>query len=205
MAKQEAIPFLTPWMVARFPKITQPDTKGKYADGKFKTDGVLTDEDYKVAEQTLADAGKHFWPDADVVELPLMAFYANADDKKAKKSDSKGMRLKSKYRPAVFDSKKKKLPESVAIGGGSVFRVASAIFPWSKAEKTKVKDAKGKVTVEETVAYGVSLRLGDVQIKKLVAPMSGGDGAAFDENDDGFTYEGTEDAGGEAFGDATDL
>lgn len=207
MAKQESIPFVTPWFVARFPKISKPDTKGKYADGKFKTDGLLVDDDYAAVEKVLKDAGKKFWPDADVVTLPLKTFYDNAENKKAKKAAGKGITLKSKYRPAVFDSKKKKLPENVAIGGGSVIRVASAIFPWSKTDKVKVKDPKtGEVTIEEGTEYGVSLRLGDIQVRKLVEFQAQGDGSAFDEDDEGFTYEGTGDEGGEQFKDnATDL
>jgi hypothetical protein len=197
MAKQESIPFVTPWFTARFPKISKPDTKGKFADGKFKTDGDLSDEDYKAVEKALKDAGKKFWPDADVVSIPMKSFYKSAEDKKAKKSpEARGFTLKSKYRPAVFDSKKHKLPENVVIGGGSVLRVASAIFPWSKTEKIKVKDPKtGEVTVEEGTEYGVSLRLGDVQVRKLVEFQAQGDGSAFDEDEDGFTYDGGEDAG----------
>lgn len=197
MAKHESIPFLTPWLTARFPKISKPDTKGQYADGKFKTDAVpLDDEGLKVLEKALKDAAKHFWPKESDVSLPIMDFYANKEDKAAKKVEARGIRLKSKYKPAVFDSKKKKLPDSVAIGGGSIIRIATAIFPWSK--KTKFKG-------EEVEEFGISLRLGDVQVRKLVEFQAQGDGSAFDEDEEGFTYEGSGDEGSEQFGDATDL
>lgn len=207
MAKQESIPFVTPWFKARYPKISQPDTKGKFADGKFKTDGVLDDTDYVAVEKALNAAAKKFWPDADIVSTPLKTFYKNADDKKAKKNaEGRGFTLKSKYRPAVFDSKKKALPEGVKIGGGSIIRVASAIFPWSKAEKVKVKGADGKITVEESVEYGVSLYLNDVQVRKLVEFQASGDGSSFDEDAGGFEYEGNVDAGDQFDSDsATDL
>lgn len=197
MAKSEAIPFLTPWFVARFPKISKPDTKGQYADGKFKTDGVFeTEEDLKKVEQILRDAAKKFFPNEESPTLPIADFFANKEDRAKKKVEARGIRLKSKYRPACFDAKKKKLPEGVAIGGGSIIRVASAIFPWSK-----------KVTFkgQEVMENGVSLRLGDVQVRKLVAFQSSGDGAAFDEDEGGFEFEGNEDAGAEQFGDATEL
>jgi DNA-directed RNA polymerase len=189
MDKQEAIPFLTPWFTARFPKISKADTKGQYADGKFKTDGVLDDAAYAVVEKTLKDAAKHFWPGEADVSLPLKKFYANKEDKAAKKSDGRGLTLKSKYQPACFDAKKTKLPPSVQIGGGSVIRVASAIFPWSKTTKFKG---------EEVTEYGISLRLGDVQVRKLVEFQAQGDGSAFDADEEGFTYEGG-DEGGEQF------
>lgn len=205
MAKKEAIVWNTPWMTARFPKVSKPDTKGTFADGKFKTDGDLSDEDYKEAKKFLTAAGKKLWPDADFVELPMKDFFANAEDKKANKVQARGLRLKSKYRPAVFDGKRKKLPESVSIGGGSIIRVASAVFPWSKEEKVKVKDVDGNVTTELQMSYGVSLRLGDIQVRKLVEFQAQGDGSAFEDDEEGFEYEGTADAGGEQFGDATDL
>jgi DNA-directed RNA polymerase len=205
MAKQDSIPFVTPWFTARFPKISEPDTKGKYADGKFKTDGVLGDAEYAIVEKALKAAGKEFWPEAEHITYPLKPFYANAEDKKAKKAESRGFTLKSKRRPAVFDSAKKKLPDNVAVGGGSIIRVASAMFPWSKADKVKVKDAAGNVTIEETTEYGVSMYLNDVQVRKLVVRQSG-DGAAFDAEEGGFEYEGTDDAASEKFADgATDL
>src|SRR6185312_600318 len=149
MAKQESIPFLTDWFVARYPKISKPDTKGKFADGKFKTDGVFVSEEGLVnAEEALNTAAKHFWPNADVVTLPIKDFFASKDDRAAGKAEARGITLKSKYKSACFDSKKKKLPEGVAIGGGSVIRVAAAIFPWSKETKIKEKDPKtGKIVM----------------------------------------------------------
>ena len=207
MAKNESIPYVTAWGTARYPKISAPDTKGKYADGKFKTDFVLEVTDYVAAEKTLNAAAKKFWPDADVVTLPLKTFYKNAEDKKAKKNaEGRGLVLKSKYRSAVFDSKKKALPEGVKIGGGSIIRIASAIFPWSKSEKMKVKGADGKTTIEESTEYGISLRLGDVQVRKLVEFQAQGDGSSFDEDEGGFEYEGNTDAGDQFdAGSATDL
>ena len=197
MAKNESIPFLTPWFTARFPKISKPDTKGQFADGKFKTDGVfLTDEDLAAVEKALTDAAAKFFPNEENPTLPIMDFFANKEDKAKKKVEARGIRLKSKYRPACFDAKKKKLPEGVAIGGGSIIRVASAIFPWSKTTKFKG---------QEVTENGVSLRLGDVQVRKLVAFQSSGDGAAFDEDEGGFEFEGNDEAGAEQFGDATEL
>lgn len=199
--KAKAIPVVTPWFTARYPKISKPDTEGQYADGKFKTDGVpLEDSDLEAFETKLLEAAKQFWPDVaeDEISLPVKDFYKNKEAKEAGEVEARGFTLKSKYRPACFDAKKKKLPEGVAIGGGSVIRVASSIFPWSKTSKMKVKDAKGKVSVEETTEYGVGLRLGDVQVRELMQGGGSGDGSAFDEVEDGFEYEGA-DTGGDQF------
>ena len=204
--KSETIPFVTPWFTARYPKINKADTKGKYADGKFKTDGLLDDDTYKVVEKTLKDAAAKLWPDVDVdeVSLPLKTFYKNAEAKAKGEADGQGFTLKSQYKPAAFDSKKKKLGDTVVIGGGSVIRVASAIFPWSKASKMKVVK-NGKTSIEEVTEYGIGLRLGDVQVKELVQFSGGGDGSAFDDVEDGFEYDGEGDTAGDQFDDAGDL
>jgi hypothetical protein len=34
--KSESIPFITPFGTLRYPKVSNPDIKGKYADGKCK-------------------------------------------------------------------------------------------------------------------------------------------------------------------------
>src|SRR5215469_8895904 len=130
MAKTESIPFVTPWFIARYPKISKPDTKGKFADNKFKTDGTFeNEEDLKKVEDALRAAAEKFWPGKDDVSLPVMDFFENAEAREKGEVEARGIRLKSKYRPACFDAKKKKLPEGLAIGGGSEIRVASAIFP----------------------------------------------------------------------------
>ena len=51
--ESEAIPFITPFGTLRYPKVSQPDTKGSYADGKFKTDILFSDDDFAVVEKTV--------------------------------------------------------------------------------------------------------------------------------------------------------
>ena len=41
------IPFVTPVGVAKYPYLTQPDTTGKFADGKFKTRLIVSKKDAK--------------------------------------------------------------------------------------------------------------------------------------------------------------
>jgi DNA-directed RNA polymerase len=205
--KSQSIAFVTPWFVARYPKISKPDTKGKFADGKFKTDGVLTDEQYEEVEKAARAAGAKFWPDVPVEELalPLKDFYENKEAREKGEVESRGFTLKSQYKPAIFDSKKKKLPDGVVIGGGSVLRVASAFFPWSKTTEQIVVE-KGKRSKSQVTEYGVGMRLGDVQVKELVEFSGSGDGSAFDEVEDGFEYDGEGDSSrADQFDDASDL
>lgn len=205
--KTETIPYLTTWFRARWPKLSKPDTEGAFPDGKFKTEALLEDSDYEKTEADFKAAAKKLWPNVNDVQLPLKNFYDNAEDKKAKKNPiGRGYILKSKRRPAVFDMKKKKLPQDVEIGAGSVLRVAAYIFPWSKTEKVKTKHPDGTITEEDETQYGISLRLSDTQVRELVAPNSSGTGQAFDDDDEGFSYESSDDGETtEKFGSATDL
>ncbi len=203
--KLETVAYITPWVIARYPKISKPDTQGKFADNKFKTDALFMNEaDYKAALAAAQAAAKKLWPsiDQELVQLPIKEFFDGKDEEKT--SAGMGLVLKSKFRPAVFDAKKKKLPDGVAIGGGSEIRVASAFFPWSKASEEVIVE-NGKRRKEKVTAYGISLRLGDVQVRKLEQNQGQGDGSAFDEVEGGFEYD-VADAGGEQFtDDATDL
>lgn len=157
--KQPTVTFVTPFGTLRYPKISQPDTKGEYADNKFKTDIVFSDEDYAKVEAAINDAAKTLAPDAKNLKLPLHEW-----------DEGKGIRLKSQYRPVVFDAKNQKMPESTLIGGGTIARIAATVFFYSKGGNK-----------------GISIRLGKVQVKELVE-YQGGDESPFDETE-GFTSE----------------
>jgi hypothetical protein len=161
MAKiSKTIRFVTPVGVAVYPKISEPDTKGKYADGKYKTDvdfGDHTDALIKKFE----DAAKAW---GAPMNLPVV----EQKDKDKKPTGKRLIRFKSKYRPAVFDAKKNPLPENMVIGGGSEIRIDCTLFPYT--------EGKG----------GVALRLGPVQVANLV---EGGEGAANFDEMEGFTYD----------------
>jgi DNA-directed RNA polymerase len=190
---------MTPWFTARFPKLSQPDTDGKYADGKFKVDAIFEDKDLVEIEKVLKDAGKSFFPGEANVQLPLKTYYGNAEDKKAKKDPvGKGLTMKSKNKPLAIDGKKQKLPDGVVIGGGSILRAACALAPYTKTEK--VRNADGSYSEEEI--HGVTLYVNTVQVRKLVEYQNGAD--AFAEDPEGFTYQGATE-GAEQFSDATSL
>jgi hypothetical protein len=179
--KTETIKFVTPVGEFRWPKVSQPDTKGKYADGKFKTAMVFSDEDHKKVVARLTDAAKQLLGEnAKDCTMPVREF----KNKDTEEVQEVGINFKSKYRPAVFDAKKKKLPEGVTIGNGSEGRIVGVIFSWDKTTKVK-----GKNVTE----YGISIRLGDVQITKLQEGGSMGNGADFDDDVEGYEYDGSGD------------
>jgi hypothetical protein len=151
--------FVTPVGVAVYPKISSPDTQGKYADNKFKTDvdfGDHTDALIKKFEEAATAWGVP-------VNLPVV----DQKDKDKKPTGKKLVRFKSKYRPAVFDAKKNELPKDTVIGAGTELRIDATLFPYT--------EGKG----------GVSLRLGPIQVASLV---EGGDGSANFDEMEGYEY-----------------
>lgn len=157
----KTIRFVTPVGIAVYPKISEPDTKGKYADNKFKTDvdfGSHTDALIKKFEEAATAWG-----------VPMNLPVVDQKDKDKKPTGKKLLRFKSKYRPAVFDAKKKPIPEGVVVGAGSELRIDCTLFPYT--------EGKG----------GVALRLGPIQLASLV---EGGEGAGNFDEMEGFEYGG---------------
>jgi hypothetical protein len=172
------IKFTSPFGSARYPHISSPDTKGKFADNKYKTKLVFAIDDpaAKAAVEAIdaaaieihgAKGGKLYKPyviDEDEGEITIIA--------------------KSTYAPAIFDAKGNQA-KGVQIGGGSVLRLMGNLVEFEK---------------------GISLQLNQVQIKELnsfgkFAFEAIEDGYEFDSSDvvettdDGFdpvvTAEGT--------------
>lgn len=163
----KTVSIITPFGTLRYPKISQPDTKGEYADGKHKTDIVFSDEDYKSYEKKLKAAAKQLAPegtDPDSLKLPLYDEW----------EEGKGTRAKSQYKPVILNGKNQEIAEKKQIGGGTIARlaVAAAFYP-----------KKGKNPA------GLTLYLNKVQIKTLVEYQGGGEfdeieGDEADEGDD---------------------
>lgn len=216
MAKDKlpTITLVTPWLKLRWPKITNPDTEGKFADGKYKTYGVpFSDEDFDKVEKALLDAAEskefkaYFAKEGVTSDDPPTIPVKEFKNRDTGKLEEKGFNFKSKYRPGIFDGKRKKLPVTAKIGTGSEARIEAVLFPWAKSEKVKVKDAKtGKIKVETQTGYGVSMRFASAQLRKLVEGGGASDGSAFDDGEaEDFEYEAQTNDDGEVEGDQFDL
>jgi hypothetical protein len=138
------IPFITPFGILRYPKISEPDTKGAYADGKFKTDIVFGDSDFAIVEKAIKQAAAKLLPATKSLRLPLFTDW----------EEGKGIRLKCTYRPVVFDAKNKKLPQGLLVGGGTIARIAAAIFAYKGGANTEIGIHLGTVQVKELVECG---------------------------------------------------
>lgn len=129
--KFKYVPFVTEVMVARYPKLSEPDTKGEYADGKYKTEATA-DDDY--TERLQADIEKvikdNFGSKAGTAHRPW---------KDIKDGEGVAFNFKSpKKKPVLTDSKGKPLPKGAKIGGGSKIRIAGVIAAWEKGSKRGV-------------------------------------------------------------------
>lgn len=123
MAKN--IPFITSVGVLRYPRITEADTTGKFADGKFKTQLLVP----KKEAQKLIDELKAIAKvELKGVKEPQMPYKPDKDDE-----DMIVFVAKSKFKPLVFDGKGnqvQKLKDRLA--GGSTVRIAGNVFAYNE-------------------------------------------------------------------------
>jgi len=124
--KAKYVNFVSEVMTARFPKLSEPDTKGEYADGKYKTEATTTEdytERFQAEIQAVADevfAGKKS------VHMPW------------KETPDGGIAFvfkSPKKKPLLSDAKGKPLPMGATIRGGSLIRIAGVIATWEKGAK----------------------------------------------------------------------
>ena len=161
--------------VARFPKISRPDTKGEYADGKYKTEVVLSDDDTKAMKQQLQKIAAEWFPGVKTVKLPIRTDKKDGTVSFIAKS---GMRDDEAKRPVVVDAKRTKINYSkdgvlpVDIGGGSTIKIHVCASNYEKGPNK-----------------GINLYLEAVQVitlKNHGDPMAG-----FSDEEDG--YDASED------------
>lgn len=175
--KKEKLPLVvSPKGKAMFPHLSKPDTEGKYADGKYKVTLMLE------------KAGRPDQPQVDEFISKIEAAHAEARGKKKTDSpvrdgDEKEhesnhgfwlINFKSKFQPDMRDSKKAKLPPSVEVRGGDIVRLAFVMLPY-----------------EEGKNAGVSMQLQALMLIEKRS-MTGNAGEMFDEEDEGFVVEATD-------------
>lgn len=204
---------VTPRGTARYPWLTKPDTKYS-AEGVYKVqlvlDGAdaaaLRDEIDAAIERSVAEAqeqvagkrnrkGKPIVVEAadppytvetaDNTDTPTGRIFFSFKVPAVGRSSKTGETWSN--RPRIVDANNRPCPPALYIGGGSVIRVAYAMSPWFRATDN---------------AAGVSLRLRQVKLLKLVEP--GDASAVFGDDDYDDDYYDASRMSASAFGDEDD-
>jgi DNA-directed RNA polymerase len=156
--KFEYAPFVTEIMTARNPKLSEPDTEGEYADGKYKTEATADGDYTERFQQEIQKVIDKYFAGKKNVHLPW------------RETNDGGVAFKfksPKKKPELIDAKGDPLKAGVIIHNGSLMRVAGVAAAWEKGSKR-----------------GVSLWLDAVRVIKLT---SGFDASrAFGASEDGF-------------------
>src|SRR4051812_34296798 len=110
MHKSQFVNIITPRGAARYPKISEPDTVGAFADGQYKTEIVLTKTDTVAFQQTLHDVSRKLLPHVKSPLLPI----------RTAKDGTVSFIFRAKRRPIVVDAYKVCIDKDLEIGDGSV-------------------------------------------------------------------------------------
>lgn len=131
MAKK--ITFITPVGTAKYPHITEADTTGKFADGKFKTQLIVPKAEAQAFIDQIQEVIKS--------ELPSLK-----DPKLPYKGDDDGNIVfvtKSKFKPLIFDGSKREVKGLAGrLAGGSKLRVAGQFFAYDTGMSLQMKQVQ---------------------------------------------------------------
>lgn len=179
---------VTPSGIAAYAHIAHPDTKGQYADNKYKVTLKLKKGDKAVEEfvgkihEALKEAQSEQTEAWKKKKLEVFDPVKDGDDKED--ADKKGMAgfwlvtFKSKHQPKVVDSKRKPVGKSVTVFGGDVIKVAFGMSPFEKPVQGK---------------GGLTLYLNAIQLLDKRA----GDATSMFDEEDGYTEDTVGEGAGE--------
>jgi hypothetical protein len=169
--------FTTPLMIAVWPKLDEPDVyKPKKGPEKVRyvTDAkFLNDDDMKKVVEMIKGKAKELLPDVKKPKLPFKKETEKGEDGERRETGAILLTASSgvKYRPPLFDAKNNKLPESIALGGGSKIKLNLSINSY-------------EISAENS---GINLYINAVQVLDLVEKGTGK--SPFEEAEEGFTFE----------------
>jgi hypothetical protein len=188
MSKSKKVTYITPRGEFVWPKLDEPDTyqaKDKKGNPKgdpkteFKLNIRFDEKTEAKVRRDLEELTKQFG--SEVGDNEHSPWKEDKQDKKPQgtftlfaSSAMKDKKTGELIRPPAFDSKNRKLPEGVVIGGGTIGRVDVILFPY------------------DTFGGGVKLYINGVQVIKLVERSFGK--SNFDEVEDGYEIDEEDDA-----------
>ena len=174
----------TPTGIAHYPYISKPDEGHQYSDGKYKVDLSIPEEQ----AQPLIKQIKDFLVEGMKAEkakskkelkpapLPFKKETSEDDDGNLVETGNIIFKFKSKFKPPVFDAKKKPMVDH-NIWGGSELKVGGLLSYYSSP----------------TIGSGVSMRLQAVQVIEYVQGASNGADSFDFEEEEGFVFTESQD------------
>src|SRR4029077_3042179 len=139
------VPFVTEVVTARYPKLSEPDTKGEYADGKYKTEATADEAYTETFQEEIQAVADTYFAGKKNVHLPwketkegAIAFNFKSPKKNPQLTDAKGKALAPKYLSKEAAENDDLNPAYKAIRGGSLIRIAGVIAAWEKGAKRGV-------------------------------------------------------------------
>ena len=153
MSKDNFTPITTPIGDLRYPKLSEPDTKGEYADGKYKTEITFNTINTALVKKEMEACAARMFPGAKNVKIPM----------KTAKDGTVSFIFKSKNKPMLVDAKKQKIPAGVNIGGGSTGRVHGSLAKYEKGPNKGITAYLSAVQVIELQEGGGSISAFDVE------------------------------------------
>lgn len=168
---------VTPKAPVRYPYITTPDTRFN-PDGQYRATLVLDPSEPGVTEfiEQIEKIAKNYFEDLaardpkkkHLTKTYKLPFSADIDPETGEDSGKILCRVKSSYKPALFDAKRNPIVGPIAIGSGTIVRMA--VVP----------------RCYETLQGGLTLYMNQVQIIELKEPF-GSPVAGFSDEEGGFT------------------
>lgn len=128
-ARFKYVPFVTEIMIARNPKLSEPDVAGPYADGRYKTEATADTAYTAILQHAISGVAFAYFGTQKNVHLPwketkegAIAFNFKSPTKKPELTDAKGNPIKA----------------GVHIGSRSLIRITGVIAAWEKGTKRGV-------------------------------------------------------------------
>ncbi|MBR0895778.1 hypothetical protein JQ616_12515 [Bradyrhizobium tropiciagri] len=127
--KFKYVPFVTEIMTARYPKLSEPDTQGEYADGKYKTEATASRDYTERLQGEIQRVVEANFPRRKSVHVPW---------KETKEREIAFIFKSPKKKPVLTDAKGNPLNAGIIIRGGALIRLIGVIAAWEKGAKRGV-------------------------------------------------------------------
>ncbi|QIG96577.1 hypothetical protein [Bradyrhizobium sp. 6(2017)] len=123
------VPFVTEVMTAREPHLSKPDTKGEYADGKYKTEATADKAYAERFQEEIQKVADDNFRSKKNVHVPW---------KETKEGEIAFIFKSPRKQPELADAKGNPIPLGIVIRSRSLIRISGVIAAWERGSKRGV-------------------------------------------------------------------